>query len=85
MLKCANNFSVGHGTKTCDICGVLDNESHRINDCTKWRDVNVHTSGQKINYDDIYSDDTDKCWAIVSIILSMWDLENGRNEMRMKV
>ena len=85
MLKCASNFSVGYGTKTCDICGVLDDESHRINDCTKWRDINMHTSGQKINYDDIYSDDTDKCWAIVSIILSMWDLENGRNEMRMKV
>ena len=82
MLKCANNFSNGHGTKICEACDTIDDETHRINQCTKWRDANLYTSSEKTDYDDIYSEDTDKSFAIVEIILSLWDLENGKNEMR---
>ena len=82
MLQCANNFSCGFGTKMCNTCNVVDNEEHRINDCAKYKNINLFHSTKKITYDDIYSDDVANCYAIVERIVSMWDLENGKNEMR---
>ena len=82
MLKCTNNFSCGYGTKMCDTCNVLDDESHRINHCGKWQGANLHKNNSKIDYSEIFSDDTSKCLQIVKLILSLWDLENGKNEMR---
>ena len=82
MLQCANNFSCGFGTKTCTVCKVIDDEEHRINDCVKYQDVNLFHSTDKIKYGDIYSNDTAECFAVVERIISMWDLENGRNKMR---
>ena len=41
MLKCANNFSTGHGTKACDVCKVIDDEDQRINRCRKWDRINL--------------------------------------------
>ena len=81
MLKCASNYSVGFGTKICDTCDVLDNESHRINTCNKWQHVNLCSSSDKIDYNDLYSDDIGKCFSVVNTILSVWDLENGKNEI----
>ena len=82
MLKCASNFSNGHGTKICEACNTIDDEDHRINHCTKWRNTNLYTSTEEIDYGDIYSEDTDKCFTILEIILSLWEMENGKNEMR---
>ena len=82
MLKCVSNFSNVHGTKICEACNTIDDEGQRINLCTKWWDINLYTSIEKIDYDDIYSEDIEKSFAIVEIILSLWDLENGKIEMR---
>ena len=82
MLKCASNFSTGFGTKNCDVCGVVDNEEHRINTCKKWETVNRYHSAQKIRFNDIFLDDYEKCLVVVECILTIWDLNNGRNEMR---
>ena len=82
MLSCANNFSNGYGMKNCDVCNVIDNEEHRINDCEKWKDVNRYCSNEKIVYSDIFSDDKEKCLNVVDSILSVWDLNNGKNDIR---
>ena len=82
MLKCANNFSYGHGTKLCDKCKVIDDEDHRINDCIKWERTNLVNSTERVSFCDIYLDDYERCLKVVQTIISMWDLENGKNEMR---
>ena len=82
MLNCANNFATKYGGKTCNMCGKIDDENHRINHCRKWESINAYNDGRKLDFDDIYSNDYEKCLDIVKIILSMWDLENGKNEMR---
>ena len=82
MLKCANNFSNGHGTKMCDKCKVIDNEDHMINDCTKWEGVNLINKSQRISFNDIYLGNYEQCLEVVETILSLWDLENEKNEMR---
>lgn len=82
MLTCANNFSHGHGSKLCDSCNVTDDETHRINYCKKWHKINLYDNHSKIDFNDIYLDDFEKCAAVVNIVLKMWDLENGKNAMR---
>ena len=82
MLQCANNFSNGYGTKLCDYCKVVDDEEHRINNCKKWENVNWYHNSEKIVYSDIFSDDTDRCLIVVKAILTVWDLNNGKNEVR---
>ena len=82
MLQCANNFYTKYKTKNCNDCGVIDDESHRINDCTRWRAINLKESHEKIIFDDIYTGDADKCQAVLAKIIGIWDLANGKNEMR---
>ena len=81
MLKCANNFSHGSGGKLCKDCAVLDDENHRINYCKKWEGVNLYNVRDKTIFDDIYSKELDKCHAVINTVLSVWDLDNGKNDM----
>ena len=66
----------------CKECSIIDDESHRINHCKKFSQRNYCNNPLKLNYDDIYSGDVDKCYNVVKVVVSMWDLENGKNEMR---
>ena len=61
---------------------MIDDESHRINDCTRWQVINLKESHEKIIFDDIYTGDADKCQAVLAKIIGIWDLANGKNEMR---
>ena len=82
MLQCSNNYSAKYQGKTCSECNVVDDESHRINQCNKLSQSNLCNSTSKIDYDDIYSEDENKCQNVVQVVMSMWDLENGKNVMR---
>ena len=82
MLDCANNYSMKYGGKNCRNCGVLDDETHRINHCKLYENINRFNSSEKVIFDDIYSNDHNLGRQIVSIVMSMWDLESGKNEMR---
>ena len=84
MLTCANNFSNGYGTKNCDECKVIDDEDHRINWCRKWENVNRYCNDEKVVFADIFSGDVEKCLFVVGSILDIWDLKNGRNEIRQR-
>ena len=85
MLSCANNYANGFGTKNCDLCKVIDDEEHRINACKKWENVNRYHSNEKVVYSDIFSEGNVECFNVVSAILSVWDLSNGKNEIRQSV
>ena len=82
MLQCAANFSAGYGGKLCINCGVIDDENHRINNCERWKEINLFDCVEKVNYDDLYSDDQCKSMCIIGKIIDMWDLGNGKNAMR---
>ena len=79
MLDCANNFSNKYGGKVCRKCGVVDDETHRINNCSLYRSINRET---KVDFDDIFSTSNEKVMSVVQCIFSVWDLERGKNEMR---
>ena len=61
---------------------MIDDENHRINQCSLFRKFNLYDSKDKIQYDWIYSDDLNDVLKVVKIILKMWDLGCGKNEMR---
>ena len=84
MLECSNNYSNKHGGKSCRECDAIDDESHRINHCRRFENINRRKSIEKINFDNIHCDDTEKVMNVVRCILSMWDLERGKNETIMK-
>ena len=81
MLNCKANFSMGNGGNLCRECNVVDNESHRINNCVLYRDLNLFDSDERLDFDLIYSDG-EGMRNMLKVILSMWDLEHGKNAMR---
>ena len=63
------------------MCGKIDNEQHRINSCKKWELINFRNKAERIEFSDIFTGD-DRCHRVIEVILMMWDLEHGRNEMQ---
>ena len=82
MLDCANNYHGKYGTKICKECNAVDNEDHRINDCKRWRNINLSGKGYRIDFDAVYSDDADILRHVSKLLQSVWNLENCKNEMR---
>ena len=83
MLDCANNFENKYGSKKCDVCNVIDDEIHRIIYCPKWKSINYCDNDEqaKIDFSLIYSDKKSDLEETADVILSIWDLKNGKNSM----
>ena len=61
-----DNFSKkNHGTRNCDVCNVVDDESHRMNECIKWGGINLADKTEKISFNDIYLDDYNRCLVVI--------------------
>ena len=84
MLNCKANFSCGSKNKECNMCGVLDDENHRINNCIKYEETNLYKQGEKIDFSQIYSNNLANVIKVVEVILKLWDLGYGKNMMRQK-
>ena len=59
MVDCKNNYHLKYKTKICDTCEVIDDESHRINDCKKLEKINLYNLNVKFDYSCIYSMNSD--------------------------
>ena len=85
MLQCGANYKMNYGGNTsCETCGVLDDENHRINDCKKWQHINRYNSIKKVAFKSIQSDDLKECQIVVEAVVTIWDLKNGQNVMLSK-
>ena len=74
MLKCATNFKNNYQTENCSICLVPDNESHRINHCIRYKEINLCESSLKVDFDCIYSHDENAINCIIDAVCTLWDL-----------
>ena len=81
MLKCTNNFKSGLGKAQCNNCKVIDDEN-RINSCYLYRELNLYFSPIKYKFQSIILDNEDAINRTVEVVEHLWNLENGRNEMR---
>ena len=82
MLKCRANFSSSFKDKNCPKCKSIDDVNHRMNNCILFRNINLFDSNDKVDYSLIYSDDLNDVLKVVTVILKMWDLGFGKNDMR---
>ena len=83
MLDCAKNFKGKYGTEYCKECNVVDDESHRLNSCVKWKHVNLYNGGYSIDFSAVFSEDKNTLRLMSRLLRSVWNLENGKNEMRL--
>ena len=78
MLECGKNFR-GTIPEMCRKCQVLDDENHRINDCPDWHHPN---DLNRVDFQDIYCNDTQKLQTIMKRIQSIWELSLGKGSMK---
>ena len=82
MLQCAANFKGSYGDKECRNCKTQDNENHRINFCKVWSKINLVNEAEKVDFENIYSENENESIKVVKEIIKMWDLGNNKNIMR---
>ena len=80
MLECGRNFK-GTLKETCDLCNCIDDENHRLNYCPKWKDRNLHDKDMKIDFNNVYSNDTDVLRDILKVISTVWNTYNAHGTM----
>ena len=83
MLECGKNFK-GTIPEICRVCGVgeEDNESHRLNRCKTWKHLNFSETVDKVDFSDIYSDDTKKVSRVIKAIQRVWEMHFGNGTMK---
>ena len=84
MLDCAKNFKNKYGSDLCKECNEVDDESHRINVCERWKHVNLCNGGYSIDFNAVYSEETGTIRQISRLLRSVWNIENGKNEIQVK-
>ena len=84
MLDCAKNYKSGNGGDLCSMCNTTDDENHRINFCRKFDRINLYNSPLKFDFRSIYSMDNETINRAIDVVCSLWDLRNGKNEMRVE-
>ena len=82
MLDCSRNFKAGNASPDCCVCKVVDDENHRINECSRFKDYNLYLSPIKYDFHGIFSDDEDTVIRTIEVVMHVWNLENGKNETR---
>ena len=80
MLECGNNYK-GTMKQICETCNCVDDESHRLNVCIKWRGKNLFDSNEKIDFNDIYSNDANVLRNIIPHIQKLWNMKNAHGTM----
>ena len=81
MLRCNKNFKCGFGEGICRTCDTIDDENHRINDCILYKERNLYSSSIKYDFHSIYMEE-DAIERTLDVVDHLWDLRNGKNEMR---
>ena len=82
MLECAANYENKYKSKKCDNCHTLDDASHRINFCERWKHINFWDSEIKIDVKQAFSEEKEDLENIALNVLAIWDLRNGKNCMK---
>ena len=75
MLECGANYK-GTMPETCRHCDAIDNESHRLNECTNWEHLNRAGHQEKCHFNDIYSEDIETVNNIIEEIEKVWEFRH---------
>ena len=81
MLDCGRNFK-GSNSATCNKCGVVDDEEHRLNHCIKYRSINYYDHEEKLPFENIFSTDVEVLRNIIPRIQNVWDTYCAHGTMK---
>ena len=80
MLDCGKNFK-GTQRETCNECNVTDDESHRLNDCPKYSQLNFCNNTEKVDFLQIFSRDVRVLKEHIHYISKVWNVRNANGTM----
>ena len=80
MLECGKNYQ-GTREVMCNTCHAVDDESHRLNQCVKYRDMNFYDCDTKVDFSMIYSNDVKILKDLVCKITKVWNTRNANGTM----
>ena len=80
MLECGKNFK-GTVEIECQMCGVTDDESHRLHTCTRWEGINLVGKDEQVEFQDVYSNDINTLRKIMPHIQTLWNVKNAHGTM----
>ena len=80
MLECGKNFK-GKMPEICGTCNVIDDENHRLNHCSKFRETNMYDNLLKVDFTKIYSHDINVIREILPKIQKVWNTKTARGTM----
>ena len=80
MLECGVNFRNSINT-ICPTCKKTDNEDHRLNYCIRYKTTNYHDCIDKVNFNDVYSTDTNVLKSTIRKIERVWNTRNAHGTM----
>ena len=81
MLECGTNYQ-GTMPMTCPSCSTIDNENHRLNECRIYNDTNLLNTGTNVNFDDIFSDESNVLSPILNHINNVWECQYANGRMK---
>ena len=80
VLECGKNYK-GTMRETCDVCICIDDENHRINSCTKWKHNNLYESAEKVDFNEVYSDELVNIRHVTDKIEKVWNTRTAYGSM----
>ena len=80
MLECGKNFK-GKLPEICNTCNVVDDENHRLNFCSKFKETNFYDCVEKEDFTKIYSHDVNVLRDILPKIQKVWNTKTARGTM----
>ena len=81
MLECGTNFK-GTMPQVCRTCRITDNENHRLNECTLYKDINLAHDHEKSSFEHIYSNDNHTLNNIINDLEKVWEFRYANGRMK---
>ena len=80
MLECGANFKNSNSI-LCRVCKTRDDEDHRLNHCVRYQSNNYFDQVEKVNFDDVFSTDTNVLKNVIAKIERVWNTRNAHGSM----
>ena len=76
MLECGTNYK-GKYPEICTQCNRRDDEYHRLNECPRFVEMNTLNSGEKVDFQSVYSDNAEILLKLFPIFSRIWNTKNA--------
>ena len=80
QLECGKNYK-GTMQENCVLCNCIDDENHRLNHCSRWKNTNLYETIEKVDFAGIFSDDLTNIRHVTEKIGNVWNTRTGHGSM----